>query len=138
MQLKRILDRSGCKKMEGETFFRLSQRRWASWNREYLVFFPLVFCENRNITLLKEVFEKELQPKEIDQHQLLLRSLINDGSKDIAIEEVENPKATLDNIKVKFITHQGGCGSIRQDAEVFGKTFSRLCKQSKCSRCYGS
>jgi len=85
------------------------------------LFFPLVFCENRNITLLKEVFEKELQPKEIDQHQLLLRSLVNDKSKDIAIEEVKNPKATLNNIKVKFITHQGGCGSIRQDAESLAK-----------------
>jgi altronate hydrolase len=30
------------------------------------LFFPLVFCENKNIEKLKEVFEKELMPKRSD------------------------------------------------------------------------
>src|SRR6476620_7076275 len=41
------------------------------------LFFPLVFCENRNIEILKDIFEKELmKPKEND-YQLLLRSLVS-------------------------------------------------------------
>ena len=32
------------------------------------------------------------------------------------IDDNENRKLPLDNIKVRFITHQGGCGGTRQDA----------------------
>ena len=35
------------------------------------------FCENMNIEILKDVFEKELLKKEESKHQLLLRSLVN-------------------------------------------------------------
>ena len=84
------------------------------------LFFPLVFCENRNIEILKEIFEKELLKQKISKHQLLLRSLIQ-GESD-KIEEVDiKQEAVFENIKVKFITHQGGCGAIRQDAESLAK-----------------
>ncbi len=83
------------------------------------LFFPLVFCENRNIEVLKEVFEKELLKKKENPHQLLLRSLLNEES-----EEVQSSKKSanvFDNIDVKFITHPGGCGGIRQDSESLAK-----------------
>lgn len=80
------------------------------------LFFPLVFCENKNIEKLKDIFERELLPKKEDPYQLFLRSLINDKSENPKPETVEENN-TLDNIEVKFITHQGGCGGIRQDAE---------------------
>lgn len=79
------------------------------------LFFPLVFCENKNIERLKDIFE-ELVPKKIDQHILLLRSLISDANEN-QTDFRNSPKPTFDNIEVKFITHQGGCGGIRQDAE---------------------
>ncbi|MFN3754689.1 UxaA family hydrolase [Flavobacterium sp.] len=83
------------------------------------LFFPLVFCENKNIEKLKEVFEKELMPKKEDDYQILLRSLIGND------EPEEKPKSDgrpeLNNIQVKFITHAGGCGGIRQDSEVLAK-----------------
>lgn len=85
------------------------------------LFFPLVFCENRNIEILKDIFEKELmKPKEND-YQLLLRSLVNaeNGT------DIDNAKSTdsnlFNNIDVKFITHQGGCGGIRQDSHSLAK-----------------
>ena len=40
------------------------------------LFFPLVFCENRNIELLKTVFEREFYPEKMEEHQHFLRSLI--------------------------------------------------------------
>ncbi len=83
------------------------------------LFFPLVFCENKNIERLKEVFEKELMPKKTDSYQMLLRSLVNNTSQTEVIEE----KSTnaFDNVEVKFITHQGGCGGIRQDSESLAR-----------------
>lgn len=83
------------------------------------LFFPLVFCENKNIEKLKEVFEV-LVPKKQDAYKLLLQSLMYDDEK--TINDTENTKKpTFDNIEVKFITHQGGCGGIRQDSETLAK-----------------
>jgi altronate hydrolase len=84
------------------------------------LFFPLVFCENRNIEILKDVFEKELLKKNESKHQLLLRSLVN-GDDATFQNENSTSKEVFENIEVKFITHQGGCGAIRQDAEALAK-----------------
>ncbi|MFV5693369.1 UxaA family hydrolase [Flavobacterium sp. LT1R49] len=85
------------------------------------LFFPLVFCENRNIEILKGIFEKELtKPKEND-YQLLLRSLVNTekGAEDVVTKS--NEVDLFENIEVKFIQHQGGCGGIRQDSHSLAK-----------------
>lgn len=84
------------------------------------LFFPLVFCENRNVEILKDVFEKELLFEKVTKHQLLLRSLINNSETETAVED-ERDSRVFKNIEVKFITHQGGCGGIRQDAEALGR-----------------
>ncbi len=83
------------------------------------LFFPLVFCENRNIEILKEIFEKELLKQKPSAQQLLLRSLVNNG--DSTMDETETSNNVFDNIDVKFITHPGGCGGIRQDSESLAK-----------------
>lgn len=84
------------------------------------LFFPLVFCENKNIEKLKDIFENELMPKKEVSYKNLLRSLIEEKS----VEEVSDKKLNenlLDNVEVKFINHQGGCGGIRQDSELLAK-----------------
>ncbi len=89
------------------------------------LFFPLVFCENKNIETLKDIFEKELLHDKASKHQLLLRSLLNGGSEsDVAVEEEKPDTRVFKNIDVRFITHQGGCGGIRQDAEALGRLFA--------------
>lgn len=82
------------------------------------LFFPLVFCENRNIEILKEVFEKELLKQKANLHQMLLRSLVNGYEEKEVISKTQD---VFDNIDVKFITHPGGCGGIRQDSESLAK-----------------
>jgi len=82
------------------------------------LFFPLVFCENRNIEKLKEIFEKELLKKQVNPHQILLRSLVSGGEAEDVLEESTD---VFENIDVKFITHPGGCGGIRQDSEILAK-----------------
>jgi altronate hydrolase len=85
------------------------------------LFFPLVFCENRNIEILKDIFEKELmKPKEND-YQLLLRSLVKSETGGAGNEAASNDAELFNNIEVKFITHQGGCGGIRQDSHSLAK-----------------
>ncbi len=89
------------------------------------LFFPLVFCENKNIETLKDIFEKELLHEKASKHHLLLRSLLNGGAEtDVAVEEEEQDTRIFKNIDVRFITHQGGCGGIRQDAEALGRLFA--------------
>ncbi|OQD42455.1 altronate hydrolase [Croceivirga radicis] len=83
------------------------------------LFFPLVFCENKNIERLKEVFEKELYIDEVSEQRQLLRGLISGNAE--AAQPQAKRKSIFDNIKVKFITHQGGCGGIRQDSELLAK-----------------
>lgn len=92
------------------------------------LFFPLVFCENRNVEILKEVFEKELLFEKASKHQLLLRSLINNSNETEVVEEEETDNRVFKNIEVKFITHQGGCGGIRQDAEALGRLLAGYVK----------
>lgn len=82
------------------------------------LFFPLVFCENRNIEILKEIFEKELLKQKVNPHQMLLRSLVSGNEE---TEVVSTTADVFDNIDVKFITHPGGCGGIRQDSESLAK-----------------
>jgi altronate hydrolase len=91
------------------------------------LFFPLVFCENRNIELLKDIFEKELLTQKSNNHRLLLRSLVNNGESNLQIENEETTKV-FDNIEVKFITHPGGCGGIRQDSESLAKLLAGYVK----------
>lgn len=83
------------------------------------LFFPLVFCENRNIQKLKEIFEKELYPEKVSDQQQLLRNLIHGNIPDK--ESPKNRTSIFENIHVKFITHQGGCGGMRQDAETLAR-----------------
>jgi altronate hydrolase len=84
------------------------------------LFFPLVFCENKNIEKLKEIFENELLPKKEVSYKLFLRSLIEEKSVEEVAAKEPDPNL-LDNIDVKFINHQGGCGGIRQDSELLAK-----------------
>jgi altronate hydrolase len=85
------------------------------------LFFPLVFCENRNIEILKGIFEKELKKPKENDYQLLLRSLVNSetGADDAVSKSAEVD--LFENIDVKFIQHQGGCGGIRQDSHSLAK-----------------
>lgn len=84
------------------------------------LFLPLVFCENRNIEVLKDIFEKELLIQKVSNHQLLLRSLVTNEATEEILQSATSQNV-FDNIDVKFITHPGGCGGIRQDSESLAR-----------------
>ena len=95
----------------------------------YWLFIPTVFCENRNLDVIKEALHNELGYSVSNQYKNYTKDLINafKAGKDIE-ETVALMPNTLSNNRVfenidgiKFLNHQGGCGGIRQDAAVLSK-----------------
>ena len=96
--------------------------------RNYWLVVPLVFCENRNIDVLRQAFEEELgfaAPQIYRQQVARLAALYREGkleelnSKPDAQSVLHNPPRTrlFPNIDgIKFLLHQGGCGGTREDA----------------------
>ena len=82
------------------------------------LFFPLVFCENRNIETLKRVFEKIFHPAPPDPLEELLTNLIFDKKTILSTNKSQLINAPFENIKIKFLTHQGGCGGTREDSQA--------------------
>ena len=85
------------------------------------LFFPLVFCENRNIELLKTIFEKEFYPDKLHEHQQFLRNLVQNKEETTTEVKQINP---FPNVDVRFITHHSGCGGTRSDSKMLGKLLS--------------
>ncbi len=96
--------------------------------RNYWIVIPLVFCENRNLLVLKQAFEEELgftPPQIYRRHVAEMLRLHREGRgtelKDFAFSASDAPPAAprafphVDGIK--FLLHQGGCGGTREDAE---------------------
>ena len=96
--------------------------------RNYWLVVPLVFCENRNIGVLKQAFEEELgfaAPQVYRRQVAELAKLYRDGqleeSKIPALSEpvaVTPPARTFENIEgIKFLLHESGCGGTREDSD---------------------
>jgi len=90
--------------------------------RNYWLVIPLVFCENRNVDRMREALEEELgygSANSYRQHvrQLIERQANGHGQPDLIVHpRAERVFANLDGIR--FLTHQGGCGGTRQDAQA--------------------
>ena len=95
--------------------------------RNYWLVVPLVFCENRNIAVLKQAFLEELgfaQPNIYRQQVAELVRLYAEGkTKTIETHALEprsysptRPKVFGNVDGIKFLMHEGGCGGTREDA----------------------
>jgi altronate hydrolase len=96
--------------------------------RNYWLVVPLVFCENKNINVLKQAFEEELgfARPQVYRHQVAeLAKLYREGkSAEIQTrgfaEDVAAPQSSrvFENIDgIKFLLHEGGCGGTREDSD---------------------
>jgi len=96
----------------------------------YWLFVPTVFCENRNLDVIREALHNELGYAVTDKYKRkarLLKEWYQQG-KDIAAMDLDLKEAWVPTDRVfknvdgiKFLNHQGGCGGIRQDAAVLSK-----------------
>lgn len=115
-------------KFIGRTFngYHRSDGRVGTAN--YWLFVPTVFCENRNLDVIREALHNELGYAVTDKYkqftfQLLKAYNNGEGLENINLSPSSNgnnrPFKNVDGIK--FLNHQGGCGGTRQDAGILGK-----------------
>jgi altronate hydrolase len=96
----------------------------------YWLVIPLVFCENRNLEVLREALVNELgygrnQNKKVEVSRLI--ELYKNGksteeilSTDVSIhvEEVKKQMVFPNVDGIKFLSHEGGCGGTREDSQA--------------------
>jgi altronate hydrolase len=115
---------------EGKTFNGYHRSNGDVGTANYWLFIPTVFCENRNLDVIKEALHNELGYTVTDKYKQYTHQLIeafkngNDlGSIDIFSTPASvTTNRTFKNVDgIKFLNHQGGCGGTRQDAGILGK-----------------
>jgi altronate hydrolase len=97
----------------------------------YWLFVPTVFCENRNLDVIKESLYRTLGYTVTDKYQQFTEELLQafEAGKPIesfdleALSPDQGPKnRVFKNVDgIKFLNHQGGCGGTRQDADLLSK-----------------
>lgn len=94
----------------------------------YWLFIPTVFCENRNLDVIKESLYHTLGYAVTDKYRSFTDQLLTAFNEGAALESFQ-----LDHISsaapvknrvfknvdgIKFLNHQGGCGGTRQDSAL--------------------
>ncbi|SHM97160.1 altronate hydrolase [Chitinophaga jiangningensis] len=117
-------------KWKDRTFMGYHRADGSVGTGNYWLVIPLVFCENRNVEVLKNAMLKELGYAKPDKYASFMQQLIKvqQAGGDIqqitetswtAEENAESSKRIFPNVDgIKFLTHEGGCGGIRQDAQT--------------------
>jgi altronate hydrolase len=116
-------------KWANRTFMGYHRNDGQVGTRNYWLVIPMVFCENRNVSVIKTAFEKGLgfAPAEVYNEQVQdLVSLYKKGDLE-AIKTYTAEAVTLSNKRhtvfnnidgIKFLMHEGGCGGTRQDSDA--------------------
>ena len=93
--------------------------------RNYWLVLPLVFCENRNVERLREALEEELgYGSSHNSYRHYVRRLVqqrtsgNGHSTGDAVAPSRSDRVFPNLDGIRFLTHQGGCGGTRQDAQA--------------------
>lgn len=113
-------------KFRNKTFMGYHRADGQVGTANYWLVVPLVFCENRNVEVLKQAFVEELGFGKPDVYREYVHDLVQ-GLKDgrevtLKTKEAARPARVFKNIDgVKFLNHNGGCGGTRQDSETLCK-----------------
>ncbi len=98
--------------------------------RNYWLVIPLVFCENRNIDVIRSAMLEKLGYAKEQEFSLDVDQLINQYQQGASAEhllateilrsseEIQRNRLFPNVDGIKFLTHDGGCGGIRQDSET--------------------
>ena len=94
----------------------------------YWLFIPTVFCENRNLDVIKEALQSQLGYGVTAKYKSFVQQLSEAYQNQEAVAHITFTPAKHHQYRVfknidgiKFLNHQGGCGGIRQDAAVLSK-----------------
>ncbi len=117
-------------KFADKTFMGFHRSDGKVGTANYWLVIPLVFCENRNLEVLREALVNELgygrnQNKKAEVSRLI--DIYKSGKNideilnaDISVQQEEIKKQRLfPNVDgIKFLSHEGGCGGTRQDSQA--------------------
>ena len=111
-------------KYKDSTFNGYKRKDGRVGTANYWLFIPTVFCENRNLDVIKEVLHNELGYSVSDKYTQYTHQVVEAYKNGLDIENVAinlMPKASANRIfknvdGIKFLNHQGGCGGTRQDS----------------------
>jgi altronate hydrolase len=117
-------------KFKGRTFKGYHRKDGRVGTANYWLFMPTVFCENRNLDVIREALHNELGYAVTDKYKQKAHHLLElyksgadvaTASLDIKESDVSTNRVFKNVDGIKFLNHQGGCGGTRQDAAVLGK-----------------
>jgi altronate hydrolase len=108
--------------------------------RNYWLVVPLVFCENRNIMVMKDAFERELGYAQPEIYRNQVRDLLSayQSGNLVELEKVQLAEQESETIKnspshifpnvdgIKFLTHETGCGGTNQDTDALCDLFAGM------------
>lgn len=115
---------------------RFRNRTFNGYHREdgrvgtanYWLFIPTVFCENRNLDVIKEALHNELGYAVTHKYKQFAKQLVTAYQSGSSLDTLDlSPETNIQqrvfkNVDgIKFLNHQGGCGGIRQDAAILSK-----------------
>jgi len=122
-------------KWKHKTFMGYHRNDGRVGTANYWLFIPTVFCENRNLDVIREAMQNELGYGVTDKYVSFTRGLVNQykgrGTRDKGqgntVDDtqltVNRQPSTINRVfknvdGIKFLNHQGGCGGTRQDSEI--------------------
>lgn len=102
----------------------------------YWLFIPMVFCENRNINVIRDALVQQLgydrsRTYDFDVQRLVQKHLRGASEEElltaeimVTAEEIDSKRAFPNVDGIKFLTHEGGCGGTRFDATTLCALFA--------------
>lgn len=118
-------------KWRDKTFMGYHRHGGSVGTANYWLVIPLVFCENRNIEVIREILEKELgYDRHYSKSKLKIQPLIDLYLGGAPVSEIENTILEQSGVNyqknkvfphvdgIKFLIHDAGCGGSRRDAEA--------------------
>ena len=123
-------------KWKGRTFNGYHREDGSVGTANYWLIIPMVFCENRNVEVMKSALMQSLGYHTTTDFTVDTDTLVQNYKKGASPEDLMSTEIirTPDDIKqnrtfpnvdgIKFLTHEGGCGGFRLDSETLCKLFA--------------
>ena len=117
-------------RFRGAQFYGYHRHDGRVGTANYWLFIPTVFCENRNLDVIREVLQDELGYSVTEKYKSFTRELILARQQGKNLTDPDIPSFAVTHARsrvfknvdgIRFLTHEGGCGGTRQDSALLGK-----------------
>ncbi|GAB2979450.1 altronate dehydratase family protein [Mucilaginibacter puniceus] len=117
-------------KWQNKTFMGYHRADGSVGTANHWLVIPMVFCENRNVEVMQQALVDQLGYGKNNTYRNQANAIIDLYKRGSSVEQILNAEVKVDTAKVqserlfpnvdgiKFLTHEGGCGGTRQDAQA--------------------